>query len=371
MGHDYDFDNVESLEFVSVDSPMVFDGTNYIATDERLLSDDQSFVMVVDFAFDSDCATEGKLMSCYYGTGVALEYSTNPMLRWGSSAQVTCATATNRELLVVRKVAGDPNLYYYISDKGSDEIITGTYANTIPIQHDARLCFGANLQPDGYVDDYAKGTVYWAKLWKADLGENICSKLAAWPRQTITMQAVGTAEHAFRTFKLCDTGLYSNCCFMMTDLLDITHEMNPTATNEGGWAACSMRTWLNLRVLAGLPDQWQMIVKKVEVKSSTGQKSTDLTTSEDYIWLPSVKDVGYKTTTSPYAGESSGTFNVYATGSNRIKYRNGVVSPWYTRSPNCESTVGPNYFAQFNASLTSLYYSASNVKQGVCFGFCI
>lgn len=36
--------------------------------------------------------------------------------------------------------------------------------------------------------NYAKGTVHWAKVWYADLGEEQCKDIAAWIHEIIPME---------------------------------------------------------------------------------------------------------------------------------------------------------------------------------------
>ena len=97
-----------------------------------------------------------------------------------------------------------------------------------------------------------------------------------------------SAQHAFRNFKRVDNQHYVNCAFLLKDLLEETHQMNPTQTNSGGWKATPMRTWLNTRVLNALPIMWQQIIQTVYVNSNTGYQATTIVDppAEDKIWIP-------------------------------------------------------------------------------------
>lgn len=371
MGKDYDFDNVESVEFVELDDPKVFDGTNYLNTGVKLFAEDKPFVLAIDYKFADTTATQ-ILASCYEKNGFALQMNTNPVLKWGASSSTTVGSGVYREMVVIRKKANDTNLYVYASSKMSNQIIETVINNSLATSNEAPLSFGANIQSDGFIDGYAKGTIFWAKLWKSDLGETVCRNLASWTRETITMQAAGTSEHTFRLFKRTDNDRYTNCCFLMKNLLDRTHTMNGgnTATNAGGWASCGMRTWLNARVYNGLPDQWKLLVQKVNVMSSAGSQSYNFVTASDYIWIPSCKDVGFNINTSPYSGESDGTINYFTTDASRVKKMNngvGNANYWWLRSPNVSY---PYYFYNVLTTGGSNYYGAGG-SNGVCFGFCI
>lgn len=372
MGKDYDFDNVESEVLIPLDSPRTFDGTNYWNTGIKLFSEDQPFTLAIDFNFSAN--TNGAaIASCYEKNGFSLQSNgTNPVVKWGASSTVKVAGAVDREIVIIRKKYNDTNLYIYASSKMDDAIIESVINNSLATSNEAPLSFGANVQSDGFVDNYAKGTVYWAKLWKSDIGETACRNLASWTRETLTMQAAGNAEHTFRLFQRTDNGRYVNCCFLMKNLLDKTHKMNSTDTNNGGWRDSWMRRWVNNRVYNGLPDQWKLLIQQVNVMSSAGNKSYDIITAEDYVWIPSCKEVGGLVTTSPYSNESDGTINYFTTDASRVKKLNngkGAASYWWLRSP----LVGyATYFYSVytTGSVFGYNYSASNFG-GVCFGFCI
>lgn len=369
MGKDYDFDNVESEEFISLDSPMTFNGKNYLNTNVKLFENDEPFTLVIDYQF-SDTTANSCIASCYEKNGFTLQYSNNPVVKWGASSTVAVGSSTNRELVVIRRKYNDPNLYVYASDKMNNAIIESTIANSLATQNSAPLSFGANVQSDGFIDMYAKGTVYWAKLWRSDLGEAVCRSLASWTRETLTMQAAGNAEHTFRLFRRSDNDRYVNCAFLMKNLLDRTHRMNASNTNKGGWADSELCTWLNTRVYNGLPDQWKLLIQQVKVASSAGNQSSTISSSDDYIWIPSCKEVGFNTTSSPYSSESDGTINYFTNDASRVKRLangSGAATWWWLRSPSIGYSY---YFYCVNTTGSSGGSNASN-SYGVCFGFCI
>lgn len=368
MGKDYDFDNIVSYEPIKVGETKTFDGTNYIDTGIKLFDEDKSFVLAIDYEF-ADATPGNVLAGCYFRSGFRLQQNGNPIIRWGASSSVQVGTALNRELVVIRKKAGDTNLYVYASNKIQNDIIESVVSNSLSTTNEATLAFGAIVQPDGYVDAYAKGKIHWAKVWMSDLGETVCRNLASWTRESITMQAVGSAEHTFRLFTRADNDRYVNCCFMMKNLLDRTHTMNSASINAGGWRDSGMRTWLNKRVYNGLPDQWKLLLQKVKVISSAGNMSYEFVDSEDYIWIPSAKEVGFQVNTSPYSMESEGVINLFTNDASRVKRKNGVGDPtyWWLRSPIIGGATN------FCNVLTTGSFSSTIASNscGVCFGFCI
>ena len=370
MGKDYDFDNVEAVELINLDNPMIFDGTNYLNTGIKLFEEDIPFTLAVDFKY-ADTTISACLAACYEKNGFTLQYGTNPVVKWGASSTLEVGSKLNRDIVVIRKKMGDPNLYVYASNKMSDTIIESVISNSLTTANSAPLSFGANVQSDGFIDMYAKGTVYWAKLWKSDLGETVCRNLASWTRETLTMQAAGNAEHTFRLFQRTDNARYVNCCFLMKNLLDRTHNMNSSNVNGSGWRDSGMRAWLNARVYNGLPDQWKLLVQQVNVMSSAGNQSYDIITAEDYIWIPSCKEIGGLTTTSPYSSESEGTINYFTTDASRVKKLdngNGVANYWWLRSPYVSYTTS---FCYVGTAGTVGNGNGASYSYGVCFGFCI
>lgn len=373
MGHDLDFDNVESTEFIALGDTKTFDGTSgsIINTGVNLFDEDKSFVLAIDFSF-SDTTTGATLASCYQNNmGFKLTYTgSGAAVKYGSTNSTAVASQLDREMVVIRHIKGDTNLYVYGSNKMKSMVVSKVTRTLSSIQ-DAPLAFGCTMESDGYKDEYAKGKIYWAKLWMSDLGETNCKKLAAWTRETLTMQAAGTSENAFRLFTGTDDGRYCNCAFLMKNLLDKTHVMNTSNVNSGGWKECNMRAWLTSRVPNGLPAQWQLILKKVDVRSSTGNMTTtDFSTSSDYVWIPSAKEVNFSATTAPYSGESDGKINFFTDNNSRIKYLNngaGAVYSWWLRSPGAGYTTD---FYIVHATGGHNHYNASS-SYGVCFGFCI
>jgi len=373
MGNDADYDNVESVELVSLDAPLVFDGTTYHNTGVKLFDEDKSFTLAVDFAYTSSVANS-VLLSCCQGTnGIRLHYSGNAMLQYGGvNAGAAVAATTSREMLVIRHRKGDPNLYVYSSNKTSNAIRAQTIRRDTPTIHSSTLAFGCDYAAaDGYASQHAKGTIFWAKVWYEDLGVSLCSDLAIWPRETLTMQAAGVSDYNFRLHPIAgEDGQFSACVFLMKNLMEGTRRMNPTNTNAGGWPDTEMRGWLNERLYYSLPRMWRHLIRKVTISSTRGDLSTDIVTSEDYIWLPAAKEVNQATTTAGPMSEANGIINLFTDDASRIKYLNngaGAASHWWLRSPHM--TNATNFYGISSGGWYSSY--GASLAGGVCFGFCI
>ena len=283
-------------------------------------------------------------------------------------------------MVVIRKIAGDPNLYVYASNRADANIIATTLVNTLTVQHNAPLAFGGRVMADGHVDSRASGTIYWAKLWYGDLGQTNCRKLASWTHSIVTMQAVGNDDYTFDVFKRVDNNHYVNCCFLMKELLDITTQMHSSASNLGGWAGTTYRTWANTRFLNALPDQWLQLILEVETKTTAGGGSKEIVTANDFVWAPTSKALGLGVYTEPYANEGDAWFNIFvpdiAGSDTRIKHLNngdGYAHSYWTASPyySANGSTGQMYYRVVADDGSATLGNATTTISGICLGICI
>ena len=123
------------------------------------------------------------------------------------------------------------------------------------------------------------------------------------------------------------------------------HRMNAELTNEGGWEASEMRSWLNSDFLALLPDDLRACVEPaVKLTNNSGQVAdaddgegvTAVTPTQDLLWLLSKTEVyGSKNNTSDWADvyNAEGTqYRLYA-DQGVLKQKEGRDSIWWLRSP--------------------------------------
>lgn len=148
-------------------------------------------------------------------------------------------------------------------------------------------------------------------------------------------------EH-FNHYKMADnSGDFAPVSFGMIGIMNATKQMNSTATNTGGWRDCDLRAWLNNTVFPELPRHWKAIIANVIVLSSQGEESTTIISSEDWLYLRSMAEVGFRTTENPYmyevdADADDKKSSLYTDDNSRIKkyYNNtGSAKYWWLRSP--------------------------------------
>lgn len=90
--------------------------------------------------------------------------------------------------------------------------------------------------------------------------------------------------------------------FGMKNCLATRYQMNASNTNVGGWESSKMRTSVMPTLLSQLPADLQSVIKSVYKKTSAGNKSTTITTTNDKLFLLSEVEVN-GTTATTYADE--------------------------------------------------------------------
>lgn len=100
--------------------------------------------------------------------------------------------------------------------------------------------------------------------------------------------------------------------------------------------------FLNTRVYNALPLTWQSMLKTVKISASAGDKSTEIITSEDKIYLAANRELG-GWTTEPYVNEGY-AISWFTKNSIRCKFRGQIIpddATYYTSNtdPTALSTA--------------------------------
>ena len=151
--------------------------------------------------------------------------------------------------------------------------------------------------------------------------------------------------------------------WLMKDLLTTTHRMNATSTNENGWPATEMRTWLRNTILPTIDSSIRSHIVDV---NKTYYDYTDKTTetSSDNIWLASHREIFG----SSAEDESSGVdyTSVYDSNNTRIKKRSGLPQSWWLRTASSDNATA---FCRIHAQGYTSQIGATG-SNAVCIGFC-
>ena len=182
-----------------------------------------------------------------------------------------------------------------------------------------------------------------------------------------------------------------NMTIGLKNLMDGDFEMNLTNTNEGGWEKSRMRTVYMERVFKLLPEELRNIIVPVKKSTSAGGGSTDITVSEDKLFLFSLVEIysprgisksdnsnisgnadtyQEEGTQYEYFKELLGDADPYDDNEEIIKRKDngsGSAYSWWLRSPD----VGYTSTFRYVAVDGNVNYSGAGYTYGVCFGFCV
>ena len=152
--------------------------------------------------------------------------------------------------------------------------------------------------------------------------------------------------------------------FQMHDCYGTTYQMNSSNTNSGGWTNCAMRSTHLPAILNLMPAEVKAAIRDVQKKSSAGNQSSSIQTTNDKLFLLSEIEI-FGSTTYSFAGEGK-QYAYYQAGNSKVKNLSGSAYTWWERSP------ASGYSAAFCFVLSSGNadaYRASG-SGGVAFGFC-
>ena len=339
MGSDFTFEDIE--EVVLINEPVVFNGTNYVDTNIALMNEDRDFVLAIDCKMDAGNSANAVLAQCFSGldtSGFKLSYSNGVKLAWGSTSTSPLVVGS-RDMLVLRHKKGDNGVYVYASNTGGSDSYYVGLEGIHAMMHNVSLVFGCNKMEDGSYEQFGKGTVYWSKLWYADLGDTACRKLAYWPHEQMVFEACFEVGGAPKRYYLSDnSGSRSALTLISSGVLSQPVIMDTSSINAGGWAAYDLNRYLNTRVYAAFQDDWRQLLKQVKVRSTVGSQSSETSTSDCYIFVPSIGELFGADTASfnaePYSSEGT-PISHFVGNTSRVCYdSNGVAVQYWTRSPS-------------------------------------
>lgn len=388
----------EGVEEVVLAEEAVFDGTNAIDTGIALFDEDKDWTIYIDFEFDYVTSTDEQvLMGCYQegGTeGFLLSSKSNsiPVLKWNGistslDSQKASSSATYRNSVVFKHRKGDFNLYVYLHGENNDRYTTSEMI-IVPMEKaritttSLTLSLGGRSYGSDIFSNQAKGKIHYAKLWYADLSDKECKKIASWISNNQRFVYYGAPMQ----YLLTDGDHIKDFCnavFIAENLLDRTYTMQLGSTNAGGWAVTEMRTWLHNKFFVAIPDKWKMIIKQVELTTNTGYSNGtayEIATSSDFIFLPSVMEIGGETAgnntvvsgTEYVASEAKGQMPQFTDLESRKKYlKNGestTSTGWWLRTA---SISRQSLWWNVSSSGEIVSYTSMGSNLGICPCFAI
>ena len=335
VGNDVEYDDIDSELLISEKTH--FGGNNYIDTGIKLFDEDKDFVLAIDYEFLSGNVSNAVLAQCFQSNGTngfKLWYSsasgfTGARLTWGTSSD-NIVGVNKREIIVIRHKKGDNNLTIYKSNLDGNGVQNVELTRTKSTVGTGTLVFGCAKADDGYYENHAIGNINWAKVWYADLGDDVCRDLAMWTHESISLEACG-----FRKYYLSDN-TSKRCSFSLlaSHLLGRIKKWNASNVNIGGWADSELNASLNERLYNAMPTQIRALIKKVIVYSSIGQMSSELSSSDCYITIPALIEVDPTQTAEPYNSEGTSISYMVTNNDRKRMFDGGDYNAYWLRSPN-------------------------------------
>ena len=152
--------------------------------------------------------------------------------------------------------------------------------------------------------------------------------------------------------------------FQMHDCYDETKQMNSNNTNSGGWTNCAMRTTHLPAILNMMPAEVKAAIRDVQKKSSAGNQSSSIQTTNDKLFLLSEIEI-FGSTTYSFAGEGK-QYDYYQAGNSKVKNRSGSAGGWWERSPYSSGSTAFCLVLRYGTA----GWNDASVSSGVAFGFC-
>ena len=152
--------------------------------------------------------------------------------------------------------------------------------------------------------------------------------------------------------------------FQMHDCYTETKQMNSSNTNSGGWQNSAMRTTHLPAILNMMPAEVKAAIRDVQKKSSAGNQSSSIQTTNDKLFLLSEIEI-FGSTTYSFAGEGK-QYAYYQAGNSKVKNLSGSANSWWERSPR--SSDSTNFCYVYGSGGAGANYASGS--RGVAFGFC-
>jgi hypothetical protein len=202
--------------------------------------------------------------------------------------------------------------------------------------HNVSLVFGCSKLEDNSYDQFANGTIYWSKLWYADLGDDACKSIAYWPHEEMIFEACCESSNgSLKRYYLSDnSGYRSSMVFIASGVLSQPVIMDKADKNIGGWAEYALNEYLNTRLYNAFPEKWKQLMKQVKIRSSVGNLSNETSTSDCYIFIPSIYEIDSRVATEPYASEGTPISHFTSNESRICRNADGDAVQYWTRSPS-------------------------------------
>lgn len=165
----------------------------------------------------------------------------------------------------------------------------------------------------------------------------------------------------------------TNITFGLKELMLASRQYNSAiSTNEGGWGASNIRSWVGGALYNSLPSDLKSIIRTVNKKTSIGSvpintPSSTMVNSTDKLFLFSEVEIMDSRNMASY-GEGS-KYPIFTDTASRVKhYKNGPDVQWWTRSPTAGLNTSSIVATQLGSSGTTGVQSTAYINFGFAIG---
>lgn len=367
LGNDISYPDIKQQ--VLIDNETKFNGANYVDKFDNeqvlLLDQDKDFVIAIDYSFSNETPEDSVIAQCYVSNGQSgfrlIKQSGEHRLYWGGN-YTTISSGNNREILVLRHIKGENGIHVYSSNMKGNEATYIELDGIHSMVHNGSLRFGCGGRTTNLYEYYAQGSIYWSKVWYADLGHETCLDLVVWPHDKMSFSMCGFDRY----LRSDNPDLTSTMSFLADGVLPNQMKINSISSTTGGWDAMSLNAYLNNRIYNAFPHQWKQLLKQVKISSTEGNKSFSTSDSNCYIAIPSLIELNgsLDNIQNIHVYNNEGyviDYFVPNTGENVQTLRqcydkNGNTVSYWTRSPNVNYS-NYQFLVNTNGSLYGYAYA--------------
>jgi hypothetical protein len=174
---------------------------------------------------------------------------------------------------------------------------------------------------------------------------------------------------AFDADELADGSGKAPMTWIAKDLLDTEHAMNDNNSNEGGWPASDMRTWLRESILPMFPETVCSNIKEVK-KYSYSSSDNETISSSDTIWIPSGREIFGEDDTREDEGPEYVKAFPHSAARRKYHIRASEPSWWWLRSASITIFDNSDCFDRVTGTGLEMSSTSASIEDGVAIGFC-
>ena len=329
------------FSLINIESAQWEDGT---ITDKTVTWNIQKAIGVLSISRNSitlDTSNTSKIITVTHnGTGAITAQSSSPDV---------ASTSVNGEYVTVNGIAN-----------GSAIITVSVSADSNYTTPQAETC---SVQVQFLSENFANNE--WSEIIAACQSGNVP---ASWVPGSYKNMIINGTEYRIdiigKNHDTYATGGTAPLTFQMHDAYDEQGKMNDSSTTTGGWEACDMRNLELPQILSLMPSEIKDAIRLVQKKSGAGRMSSDITITNDKLFLLAEIEV-FGEANESVQGEGI-QYDYYAAGNSPKKEKDGKLINWWLRSPERLST---QRFIMANVNGIAVTYSASSSLY-TSFAFC-